>query len=570
MEYRKHGTIYHSKVRTQSYFIHPEGQSDAPSELEAEVEALQKEGPFSDESAQCQFPARYLILKKRFSLGAPQPCELFQKWRKNYAASHVSIIYASQYLSNPASVFGHAFFLLGSHSVEKYMQATINYAADVPAKISGPSYAFNGLTGGFLGAFSTIPFYQNRHIYSDLESREMWEYKLNLTPEELDLLVASFWELQNKAQLSYYFFDENCGAVLLWILAAVKPEADFRTSNLLYFPPSEINKILMRNHLVSEVIFHPSLTENLLAKMTKMNSDQKDVFRKAIRTNKIETPIQEALVLEALLDHLDIERHRSQGVLPPAMQKFEQEVLISRSKIPETAKFIFPPELEPQPPHLAHAWMRAQLGEGDKKGEAFQILNIRPAIHGLLDREEGFLKNSEIDLFSLEIQNSRSRSLFFEKFRVAGLANFRPVNFYEQSLSWQFHMDYLRNHFDEKNLYLEMALDLGFAKEIFSPRFTAFAMLATSIRSGAWPLGRAELGPEVGFLFSWKSFKLLSEASRLNELYDFENREWWSFHNEMRFDISSQWALFLKHDERTTVDGSRSTREFQFLGAYYF
>ena len=55
-----------------------------------------------------------------------------------------------------------------------------------------------------------------------MENRDIWEYNLNLTPEELDMFVAHLWEV-GQTQTRYYFFTENCSYMLMEVLDAVRP-----------------------------------------------------------------------------------------------------------------------------------------------------------------------------------------------------------------------------------------------------------------------------------------------------------------------------------------------------------
>jgi hypothetical protein len=68
-----------------------------------------------------------------------------------------------------------------------------------------------------------MPYYLKVREYSDLENRDIWEYELNLTPEEIDRLLMHAWEL-GPIHFDYYFFDENCAYHLLGLLEAARPD----------------------------------------------------------------------------------------------------------------------------------------------------------------------------------------------------------------------------------------------------------------------------------------------------------------------------------------------------------
>ena len=56
-----------------------------------------------------------------------------------------------------------------------------------------------------------------------MESRDIWEYKLDLSQGQIDEFVRHIWEL-DKIRFDYFFVDENCSYRLLTILDAVNPE----------------------------------------------------------------------------------------------------------------------------------------------------------------------------------------------------------------------------------------------------------------------------------------------------------------------------------------------------------
>ena len=70
-------------------------------------------------------------------------------------------------------------------------------------------YALRGLFGGYEGSFTDERFYNFNHIYGENESRDLWEYPLNLTPDQQYLVTFHAWELLQKVQFTYYFFLDN-------------------------------------------------------------------------------------------------------------------------------------------------------------------------------------------------------------------------------------------------------------------------------------------------------------------------------------------------------------------------
>src|SRR5688572_14476038 len=171
---------------------------------------------------QCRFPARWTFLKQALAIDPArfpdQSCPIFERWRQGIAAEKVSLVYASAYLNSPASMYGHTFFRMSRATGEgnPLLDYIINFAADADTN-NGLLYAFKGVAGGFKGRFNTMPYYMKIQEYSNMESRDLWEYELALTPTQIERLVAHAWET-GSTHFDYYFLSENCSYFLLGLL----------------------------------------------------------------------------------------------------------------------------------------------------------------------------------------------------------------------------------------------------------------------------------------------------------------------------------------------------------------
>jgi hypothetical protein len=161
LHYRQVGGGYESRVVNKEFFASSDGKVDPLKELSANLINFRKILPVNENHPQCRFPARYEILKKYFDLAPPVKCAAIDRWFEEYKPQKISFVYASQFVSNPTSVFGHSFLLFSSNDVNEYLWATFNYAADIPENANAISYVVDGLGGGFNGSFEVIPFFSN-------------------------------------------------------------------------------------------------------------------------------------------------------------------------------------------------------------------------------------------------------------------------------------------------------------------------------------------------------------------------------------------------------------------------
>ena len=65
----------------------------------------------------------------------------------------------------------------------------------------------SGVTGGFKGRFSIKPYYLKLREYGDIENRDIWEYQLGLSQEQIRFVLMHVWELQ-LTYFDYFFFKE--------------------------------------------------------------------------------------------------------------------------------------------------------------------------------------------------------------------------------------------------------------------------------------------------------------------------------------------------------------------------
>ncbi|MES1207352.1 MAG: DUF4105 domain-containing protein, partial [Pseudomonadota bacterium] len=203
------------------------GQRDPDAELAASLRAFFARLPADDGHAQCRFPARWDWLQRTLGIDparAPHPtCRDYDFWRTGISPQAATLVYATAYINSPASMYGHTFLRLSRATGEgnPLLDYIVNFAADVDTE-NGVLYALKGLTGGFPGRFYVMPYYVKVQEYSNIESRDLWEYQLSLSPEQVRRLVMHAWETRT-TRFDYYFFTRNCSYQLLMLLEVADP-----------------------------------------------------------------------------------------------------------------------------------------------------------------------------------------------------------------------------------------------------------------------------------------------------------------------------------------------------------
>ena len=110
-----------------------------------------------------------------------------QRWFRELDAESATLVFASAYLNNPASLFGHTLLRLdrrGQTESTRLLAYAINYVAD-DSHSGLLMYAIDGIAGGFKGQFVVQPYDSLVRTYRDLESRDLIYYRWKLQKSAL-------------------------------------------------------------------------------------------------------------------------------------------------------------------------------------------------------------------------------------------------------------------------------------------------------------------------------------------------------------------------------------------------
>ncbi|MBY0314311.1 MAG: DUF4105 domain-containing protein [Bdellovibrionales bacterium] len=323
--------------------------------------------------AQCRFPARYKLLKRMLyekSSSWPQVlCPDYLTFSHRGQIESISLIFATGYLSNPASYFGHPlikFNLPASKMPSSLLDVSVNFGAVTPPDENGFVYAAKGLFGGYDATFSHRKFYYNNHAYGEVELRDMWEYRLNLNSDEVELFYSHIWELLGK-KFPYFFFTENCASAAAAILEQITGEKVL-PSYLPYALPYILFDGLayaQRSNgepLVRSISLIPSRQTRLIARYKDLSSDQKKSVQ-MISNGAPVSPILESLPpqtraapIETLLDYYSFLAVKDKNFEEKneAFSKRRQELLVERLELPSSTPTemnynLNPPSKGPRP-----------------------------------------------------------------------------------------------------------------------------------------------------------------------------------------------------------------------------
>lgn len=371
-------------------------------ELKISIEKLQndKSGKYS-----CLYPARIFHLEKHGLIsGRSKPCEPFLEWKNRLKGDAISLVFAAQFISNPASAMGHTFLRIHDKQFEDFLHISIGYAAEVDESDGPLLYAIKGLGGMYQGIFFEGPFYEKVHEYSNMERRDIWSYELNLNAEQRDLLLAYIWELKTTAKIDYYFLNGNCSSFLLALIQAVVPEEELKTQFFLYTAPYQTVKTLQKAGLVKKESFRPSLRSQLVKAFSELSQKEKESFQDSYERKSTKSALS-AANLDALILKMLLRKQKNEGALSEQERTYYHDLLLlrSRSKTPQNSMSNESTN-SPLKAHLPRQ-IDYKFGKSLNK-QTYEAITLRPGAHQYMDKQTGFLPNSTFSFLETEISHT--------------------------------------------------------------------------------------------------------------------------------------------------------------------
>ncbi len=230
------------------------------------------------------FVARYDWLQEALDIDPQRlpavACPQYEKAMAAVRPKTAVLIFPGSSLNSPASLFGHTLLGIEGPYRSKLLAYAVNYAAFTD-EANGITYAFKGILGLYRGYYSLLPYYEKAKEYGDLERRDIWEYKLNLSPEETARMLRHIWELRDIAS-DYYFFDENCSFDLLFLLEAARPSLRLTESTRPWVIPIDTVRLVQESGLVEKIDYRPSKATRIKRLAAKMNGAEQELTLQVI------------------------------------------------------------------------------------------------------------------------------------------------------------------------------------------------------------------------------------------------------------------------------------------------
>lgn len=413
------GARLSSAVKSPEFFLADDGKNAPLAELKATITALQMPAVSPDTHAACRFPARARWLSQQLGHELRIPtrisCPELEKWTRDNTVESVSIIYATGYLANPASYYGHTLLKFNFKDAQDHsdlMDESVNYGAIVGDGDNPVSYIFKGIFGGYDGGFSHINFYFHNHNYGENELRDLWEYQLTLSPQATQMVVEHAWEVLGK-RYTYYFFRRNCAFRMAELVDVAGNDPLLQQWRPWTIPQSLIQALddtRVDDHpLLAEVTYLPSRQSRLYDRYLQLSESEKTLFKQiALEREPLlgehfaQQPLEsQHRILDALLDYYQYIREPDEGAQDPA-NRAHRETLAMRYQLPPGNSEFTP--LDHIPPHQGRppGWIQLNLQHNAQSGTQAGV-RFRPAYYDPLDNEAGHVRGGGLSMFDLQL-----------------------------------------------------------------------------------------------------------------------------------------------------------------------
>lgn len=541
---------YKSTIDTPNFFLSEKGKSDPKFELEATIALFDK----SDDEKKCLFPSRYMLLKKNNLIKTEFPkCEEYEQFYQDLRPKGATFLFTDAYMGSPASLFGHTLLRIDTSRKGTQMLAHgANYGAymgDNP----GPLYPLLGLFGGYYGGFTVKPYYDIINTYNNIENRDIWEFELNFTKEELDFLVAHLWEV-GQAQSRYYFFERNCSYMLMEVLDAVRPSLKLAQKFPVQVIPLDTLKAVYNTpDLVKSYNYRPSRQKQIKTRFANMSvGEQKSLLNVIMKkniddadsTNVLETAYQ-YIQYQYIAKKIELKDYRKQSFA----------ILKARSKIKSVGEVEVRANEEP---FMAHNSMRVTMGLGARNGDVFEELSYRPAYHSLSDDSYGFLRGAEINFLNTAIRHyDKDDKYVLQKFDLLGIRSLAPIDDMFAPISFQImaNVDRETNKEDDEG-YVANLLAGGGGTYALNDNVWVFAIANMRgayggfIPDNQW----GGIGANVGILADWGKIRFLAEAEKIWASKKFGNKMIYNFEGSFSLNRNLALAVDYKYEQKYGKD----------------
>ena len=355
----------------------------------------------------------------------------------------VSLVFPMAHLNSPASMFGHTLLTIETANKSRLLAHAVTYSA-FSRNTMGALFALKGLFGLYPGYFSVLPYYQKLQQYSDVDHRDIWEYPLNLTGEEIRRMMLHIRELDSIAS-DYYFFDENCSYLLFSLLEAARPGVELTGKVRGWLIPLDSIRMIEDQGLITGAIYRPSRTTKIHFLASRIPPESGNLALALARgESRGGMPVESPAPAEERRETYDLAGEYLQYLYTRKLvdeKVFQQrflDILDARSAMGAPGEDWAGAIPVPVNPVDGHRSNHVAFGFGLRRNEGFEEVRIRPAYHDLMDSDDGYVEGAKLIFAEVALRYSNTRrEAFLESLDLIDILSLSPRDRFFRPVSWK-------------------------------------------------------------------------------------------------------------------------------------
>lgn len=490
----------------------------------------------------CKYPARFFWLKKKLNLNDddfPKPkCKLFHQYLKKTGAKNIQLVFVSENTSSPSSMMGHVFFkLTGYDDSHTKLEHAVSFFTVIDT-INPLLLMVKSTITGMKGFFILRPYKEQIERYLKEENRNIWEYSLNLSEEEQQLIYYHFWELKD-VKIKYLFTGFNCATIVHDMLSMTS--AKFSNDDRLWITPKDVIKDAKKSKIIKGVTLRASEKwhiKMLLEKLKESNSSSlvntiTNVHLNSIGNIKFSSDLKTMFLEKELL----IAYAQYQYEHDDIRQSTEYEIakLINLKREIQTEKYSLDLSSYKNP---LNTFDDTQIGLSYIRSDSEKSLlfSFLPASNTIYDDNREYFGESDLRIMELNLLINKNR-VKIDSFNLYKMKSLLPWDSLTGGISSALSINY-EPHYDTKlgkfKAY-NISAGIGYTKQYYNDIFVY------SLLNGGIAYGESKfytyLYPEVGLLM----YEIFDMKTVLNYKYIYNQHGSDNAYHDLRM----EQALFI-------------------------
>ncbi|MDH5485537.1 MAG: DUF4105 domain-containing protein, partial [Gammaproteobacteria bacterium] len=381
----------------------------------------------------------------------------------------------------------------------------------------------------------------------DIEHRDIWEYALNLTIEETAQLVRHAWEVRG-IHFDYYFLRENCAYRLLAMLDVARPGLNMsRQSHPLYAIPVDTVRDIAAGGLIKDSRYRPAQHSRIQQMYQQIDETMQQQVLAMIHYPEVNIQSRiahypEPQQIQILELAYEISRFKNNN------PELDNRLLNLRSELPakkDQGHFSFQ-QVAPETGHSSARWF---IGIGEKEQAVFYELGMRPALHSLLDPDNGFIKGATISSMDMDLRWYKdTETLRLEKLQLFSVQSLLPVQPWSAPLSTAFAVSLQNRVFEDRADHKALMIDasLGYSMTVDNQLWFVLADASYEYAGEFEKNYMLSLGIRAGVRHQFENSRLLLELQQLGSVAGSKG-ERQKMQGQYQFEIGEDQAIAVEY-----------------------